>query len=126
MTPEQYRKLNTYDPSILTLRAHEILGADRTLLFGYTADRDSWHVYLKDRQIHRVRYTHRNVVLGHDAQEVWDVVRLVPEKRVYPESTDAAFAQMLKRRGVDVPYLPFDEGRYQKVQHMTFHGMIAE
>jgi hypothetical protein len=93
----------------------------RTLLFGYTCGRLTWHVYTQDGQIHRLVYSGRTVH-RYEARVVWPASDLVPDKRVYPESTDAKFAQELRRIGVIVPYLPFDEERHEFVGSARFQG----
>jgi hypothetical protein len=123
---EEYLSLNRLDPGATVVHVDDLTGPDRTLLYGFTVNRDTWHVYLRAGRIHRLVYTARGVVLDHRAQESWDAVRLVPDKRTYPESTDLGFAQLLKRKGVFVSYLPFDEARYEKVKDNLFHGRIAD
>jgi hypothetical protein len=51
---------------------------------------------------------------------------LVPDKRVYPESTDLAFARILTTHGVELPFTTFDEDRYARVMKSPFHGAIYE
>lgn len=128
MNREQFKQLHQTPPDDRVIWAHSFLGPDRTLLYGYTCDRESWHVYLKDGLIHRYVYasTLDHSPIRHAAQEKAFVPDLIPDKRVYPESTDAAFAQRIKRTGLYVPYLPFADDRYERVKGMTFHGKIAD
>jgi hypothetical protein len=126
MNRDQYESLHKWDPESLIIRASDLQRPDRTLLYGYTCNRDTWHVYLKDGFIHRLEYTARGAVLKHDALSAWEASRLVPDKRVYPESTDLVFARMLKRIVSHIPFLPFQEARYERVKHRTFHGMLAD
>lgn len=126
MDQNQYEELRAADASVYTMRAHSFLGADRTLLLGYTVDRDTWHVYLKDDQIHLLVYTYQEEVLRYEANPEWEASRLVPDKRVYPESTDAVFAWRMQQHGLEVPYTKFDPDRWERYRHMTFHGQLHD
>lgn len=107
----------------LTIDAADIDGPDRTLAYGYTCERLSWHVYLKDGEIHRlVTHGSGGLVESHYSRTAWDPRELVPDKRVYPESVDAQFARLLLARGVTLPYTTFDEERYAKVAGLDFHA----
>jgi hypothetical protein len=100
-----------------------------TLLLGYTCDRSTFHVYLKDSLIHRLVFDEKaqgSVVRSYDYFRAWDALRLVPDKRVYPESTTALMALLLKRSGADVPYLPFDDNRFKRVENFHLHASIRE
>lgn len=105
-----------------------------TLLYGYTCqmrdrDRADFHVYLKDGMIHRLLYrehTHRIEIVEYDAFHAWDAERLVPDKRVYPESTTVLMARLLKEAGVDVAYTRYSTERYDRVRDETFHALIRE
>lgn len=99
----------------------DLIGPDRTLLYGYTVDRDTWHVYLQDGLIHLLVYT-GNTMLSHRSAGTWDAEDLVPNKRVYPESTDEAFAWTLHHLWIDVPYLPFNRDREVAALEERFHG----
>jgi hypothetical protein len=97
-----------------------------TLLYGYTCDRDIFHVYLDAGYIHRLIYREeRNTLIEveYDWFTAWDAHRLVPDKRAYPESTDLLMATLLRDAGVDVAYLPFDEKRYARSEGELFHGL---
>jgi hypothetical protein len=124
---EELEELIAYDLRKEKIWAHSLTGPDRTLLYGYTCDRDSFHVYLRDGKIHRFVYQERGeiVPLHHRAEDGWELNDLVPDKRVYPESTDYVLALRLRRSGVQVPYLPFDGARYDRVRSRQFCGMLA-
>lgn len=127
MNRTQFQKLLQQDPDSRMLWAHSILGSDRTLLFGYTCNRESWHVYLRNRLIHLYVYTGfpGQDPVRYEALEAWDVRELIPDKRVYPESTDAGFARAVRRMGIPVPYLLFDDERWSRRAHKLFHGEVA-
>lgn len=75
--------------------------ADRTLLYGYTCDRNTWHVYLKDEEIHTVMYMDKK-----DIQEIQVTSNngYIPDKRLYPERCDFEFCSFLKNLGYSLPF----------------------
>ncbi|MFI5748970.1 hypothetical protein ACIBBE_24250 [Streptomyces sp. NPDC051644] len=106
-----------------TLSRHELSGPDRTLTLGYTCDKDSWHVYLQGDQIHLLIYNAvSRTLLRHEARATWEIADLVPDKRLYPESTNPAFARRLIDRGQRLRFTSFDETRYARFEGVSFHG----
>lgn len=43
-----------------TVRVSDVHGQDRTLLFGYTTQRDSFHVYKQGGELHILIYDHNS------------------------------------------------------------------
>lgn len=106
-----------------TLSATEITGPDRTLLYGFTCDKATWHVDLDSGQIHLLVYFARSgSVVRHEAREVWPAAELLPDKRLYPESTDHQVAVLLQARGLRPPYRAFDEARRGRLATRLRHG----
>jgi hypothetical protein len=127
MTPEEYRDLKKSWQEVPAVSVDEIKGPDRTLLYGYMVNRQTFHVYFQNGAIHVLLTTYgRDEPADYYASAFPLVSTLVPSKRVYPESTDADFVRLLAQRGADVPLLPFDELRYGKVKDLTFHGETWE
>ncbi|MBD3004629.1 hypothetical protein [Streptomyces sp. 5-10] len=126
MHEEQFNEIKIPLKSVPKIRADDFIGADRTLLYGYTCNRNTWHVYLQAGEIHLLVYEDVNKrIIWHQQHEIWDSQSLVPDKRVYPESTDFQFARMLQHQHVDVQYLPFDQGRHDRVRGLLFHGLCV-
>lgn len=124
MDRQEYETLNA-----VAVRAPKIDAAmlknqsDRTLIWGYTCDRQSFHVYLKDGVITRAVY------MNSYPQDLWDVrtdltdpADFVPNKRAYPEACDSEFCALLKTHGAHISFTNWDEKR-QKAQ---FYGAIAD
>lgn len=115
MTPQEYaqiQKLPTSAPKVLT---GQDLGnkTPRTLLWGYTTDRYSFHVYLDEHAvIHKVIYLYDDTLVLHltesniESNEGW-----VPSKRLYPEACDAEFCRLLIERGLQLPFTAYNETR---------------
>ena len=96
--------------------------SDRTLLYGYTLDRDTFHVYLKDGIMHRVIYSFKRYIVDHIEGEELDAHDLSPCKRAYPERTDFEFAKALRIRDVHVSLTTFTEG----VEKAQYYGLTLE
>jgi hypothetical protein len=94
---------------------------DRTLLYGYTCERDTWHVYLYDGVIHVVKYGYKEpLVEMHPATNE----AFVPDKRLYPERCDFEFCKLLADYDVYLPFTTFDEKVYNETKDDSFHGYI--
>lgn len=97
---------------------------ERTLLYGYTCDRKSWHVYIKNGQIH-LTVALGDKILSHSGRHAWRATDLVPDKRAYPESTDHVFALLMKDAGVEITFTAFSENRYRLVHDFQYHGEVC-
>jgi hypothetical protein len=118
-----FKRITSQQNRARTLNRHELSGPDRTLTLGYTCDGDSWHVYLQNDQIHLLIYNAvARRLLWHAASATWAVGDLIPDKRLYPESTNPAFARLLINRGQHLPFTSFDETRYARLEGAPFHG----
>ncbi|MFI1226002.1 MULTISPECIES: hypothetical protein [Streptomyces] len=107
-----------------TLHRDELTGPDRTLTLGYTCDRATWHVYLLEGLVHVLVYNAVTKTMHHhEARLAWPVVDLVPDKRLYPESTDPVFAQLLLSSGQQLRFTAFSERRQDLYAGVTFHGI---
>lgn len=92
--------------------------SDRTLLWGYTVDRHSHHVFIKDGEL-------RMVVYGSTSKEPFLMERgslyadkIAPNKRMYPEACDLEFCNALRRQSVDLVFTTFNAEREPK----TYYG----
>lgn len=102
---------------------------DRTLLWGYTLERHSHHVYLKDGEIHVVEYTGEDqskpdfVLFRHLSDEAMEIEgsHLIPGKRLYPEACDVEFCKLLRLKGFSLPFTTWDDNRQQR----QFHGSVS-
>jgi len=90
---------------------------DRTLLYGYTCDRYTWHVYLKEGEIHTVMYMDKK-----DIQEIQVTSNkgYIPDKRLYPERCDFEFCSLLKSLGCSLPFTIWKE--LPSNQRRQFYG----
>lgn len=115
--------------------------SDRTLIYGYTCDRDSWHVYLKDAQIITVVYTisYNNPPSGYSNNEctydhngnpcmysynIIDVecnASFIPDKRIHPNACDFEFCKLILENG---GHLPFTGVAVDGVETKQYYGLV--
>ncbi|WP_336784074.1 hypothetical protein [Paenibacillus illinoisensis] len=94
---------------------------DRTLLYGYTCDRETWHVYLKGLEIHVYVYG------GYNSSEGYEVFpthnnHFVPDKRLYPERCDFEFCKLLKMQGVNLTFTSWSD----EVTQRKYYGEVIK
>lgn len=127
MNRDKYEDLKASRQPVPTyIDINEVGGTDRTLLYGYTVERHDWHVYLQNGMIFFLEVQTslpKNPISFHMSSGI-SADLAVPNKRVYPESTDYHFARLVQSKGVDIPFLPFDEERYKALLRYPFHGPI--
>ena len=127
MTEDEYNKLKTErtggGPQPVDLASMLQNKADRTLIWGYTPEKDSFHVYLQDQTIVRLVFAYKAAVPKEmEAGTEYFPATMVPAKRVYAEASDAEFCGLLRRLGVDFSFAPFNPERAPK----QFHGETLE
>ena len=105
MTKQEYESL--CDRKAPLICGNDLKNQDnRTLLWGYTTSRTSWHVYLEAGVIHTVMYDYGKEPVERPVASNEDYV---PNKRVYPET-----CKLLIDRGVCIPYTSFSTDRAQQ------------
>ena len=100
---------------------------DRTLLYGYTCDRRTFHVYIKGMKIYTVIYDNDysgDKIKPKNIKEisVKSNYDYIPDKRLYPETCDYQFCKLLKNYDINLPFTGFNEER--PVQ--DFYGFTLE
>lgn len=100
-------------PQTDMLHVDAIGTSPRTLVYGYTLDRDTFHAYVFDGEIHVVTYqghyddSPAHVVRHlHGTQVAFDA--LVPSKRAYPNRTDYGFAVTMRAAGFPLSFTTWD------------------
>ena len=91
----------------------------KTLLYGYTCERDTHHVF-QDFNGYIYVYVYRpnglkdeTVIRKVDVyvDGIKSLQELVPDKRLYPQYCDYDFCVYLKERGVNLPFTTYDPPR---------------
>lgn len=107
MDLEEYNYLSQFECDPLLLDAGDLDNkADRTLLYGYTCARETWHVYLEGGIIHTVVYPFEG---KPSSVEVTCNNDYIPDKRLYPARCDFEFCALLKGYGEHLPFTTFEE-----------------
>lgn len=108
---------NLIDISMLADRS------DRTLLWGYTCARSSWHVYIGygDIQLYCYEGIERwRKTIFHKELNKFEVEEVIPDKRLYPEACDYEFCKLLKSKGAYLPFTIYQENR----PYSQFYGEV--
>jgi hypothetical protein len=127
---EYDRYLETVDAAahVPVVTLDEVGNSDRTLAFGYTCERHTWHAYVHDNEIHVVVYDNRYdgpVVVAHHHGAALEAHLLQPDKRVYPNRTEFAFAILMAAKGFHLPFTRYsDPERFDSSR--TYQGHIAQ
>lgn len=127
MTPNAYAKLNelrnkSKEQQFIHVDELNEPERDRTLLYGFTCDRDTFHVYLKDGQIHRVIYKFGGQTINAISGVELAVNLLSPDKRTYPEACDEQFCFLMHYKDQHVSYTTYDHER----KPAQFSGKLIE
>ena len=100
------------------LEAEDLINnLDRTLLYGYTCDRDTWHVYLEDGKIYTVVYNAREDDIKLNIIDVVNNEDFIPNKRLYPARCDYEFCKLLKERGVHLPFTTWEDVKEKQIYY---------
>lgn len=126
MNPAEYANLSTIGSTVNAISVGDLHDTkDRTLLYGYTVERHTWHVFLYSREIHRYIYDEempdKPVFKLRDHAVTWrQASDLIPSSRAYPEACDYEFCSLLKKKGLFIPFTKFNPRR----KPAKFHGLI--
>lgn len=107
MNKEELETLEYIDSHPVLININDLTGrGDRTLLYGYDCNRNSWHVYIYKLKIYGCKYAHDGLTERIKFTENSDYV---PNKRLHPECCDYEFCCLLKRYGVYLPFTQYQE-----------------
>lgn len=91
----------------------------RTLLYGYTLERDTWHVYLDEKgEIQTVKYGYGEDAPIKKINVLWND-EYIPSKRLYAEKCDFEFCSLLKQHNIT---LNFTTANFENEFHDQYHG----
>lgn len=95
---------------------------DRTLIWGYDLERNSVHVYIKNKKFFKVCYSYPDVLIYFTQGYTIDAIGCIPSKRIYPEASDLEFCEILVKRGISLAFTTFDEKRLEQ----QYYGALLE
>jgi hypothetical protein len=112
----------------VTVRARDLADqTPRTLAHGFT-NKGTFHVYLAADGIHKVVYqnTVPAVLLSHKHErDGLQPSECVPNGHLYPEACDFAFCTLLKTRGVELPFLEWNDRQMVRRYHAQILDELA-
>ena len=118
MNAEQYHDLKDVSEIDRVIMAKDLIDkTNRTLLYGYTCERDTWHIYLKDCQIISVIYKYRK---QPERMDINSNYHYVPDKRLYPECCDYEFCKLLKEKGISLPFTTWTD----RSEKLIYYGEV--
>jgi len=129
MTKEEYQQLSQVMPKPeKTINVSDLANQEpRTLLWGYTTERLSHHIYIKDGLMHLFQYEGRSSWsgLGHKFYMFGPelpIETIIPAelKRLYPEACDAEFCGLLRGMGSYLPFTTWNDKR----EPQQYHGEV--
>lgn len=101
MKKEEFEKLSEIKKSEDLITVKDLVNKkDRTLLYGYTCSRETFHVYLKNLEIHTIIYqmdylTNKPINMREILVE--DNYKYIPDKRLYPRNMWLWIFEIIKR-----------------------------
>lgn len=100
MTKTEYEILNLTNPDFQNITISDLpKGYEGTLVYGYTLERDTFHLYVKDGQFIRLIYTCSDRIIRCNISNFLPVEDCVPTKRVYRQESQFFFLQFIKKLG---------------------------
>ncbi|KWU19133.1 hypothetical protein [Burkholderia cenocepacia] len=118
MNKNQFKELQHRADRPVRLSASLLVNLEpRTLIYGATSKRDTFHVYLDEAKIQLVTYDGDGFLRKYQTELELEAADYEPGKYAYPEACDFEFAALLQQAGVDVNYLA-----YQDRAPAVFHG----
>jgi len=124
MNINELNELNEIKPIEDYIRVEHLSDEDdRTLLYGYDCERNTWHTYLKDSIFYHVVYDSKGLILRRENYgfEIKFLNNIIPNKRLYPECCDFEFCKLLKEKGVHLPFTTWSNKEYN-----VYYGKTIE
>lgn len=122
---EEFRAEST-KVEVAVVTAEQVNGESRTLTLGYDVDRNTFHVYVHDGVLYARYYTGHNETLSEVSGLELPAESLRPNKRVYAQYTDKAFARIMRDLDFPLPFTtwsePKREGPYYGATHLDDIG----
>lgn len=122
MNIKEYESLDDIDSTSRTIRISDLSSQKpRTLLYGYTCERDIWHVYLQDSEFKIVVYGFGCIIWSLRTTKLTVDDQIIPDKRLYPGACDREFCKLLIERDYHLPFTTF-----KAREDISFHGKLIE
>jgi hypothetical protein len=102
MTEQEYKELQDIRFKGNSISYHELPeGYEGTLVYGYTCERNTFHCYAKDGEIHIHIYDYNDYTVYYTVGESVSISSTTPDKRVYRQDSQFFFLKLLVEKGHD-------------------------
>lgn len=98
----------------------------KTLLYGYTLERESHHTFQHQGLIHTLIYNYDKEIIFEESGVELEISKIIPTKRLYPNLCDYEFCQQLMSRGYEPPFTTFNEEQVPSEPGIYSFTNIAE
>lgn len=129
MNREQYEAYRAADIRPQEIHISDLGPEEGTLAYGYDTDRNTWHIYVMDNELHvliywpqRVGQEHRYHTLRYLHGEAIPAEMMSPNKRVYPDTVDPKFAELMRRLGSPLNFIGMFDWDSEQVQRRNARG----
>lgn len=128
MTKDEMALLKTEQFPSTELNINELpKGYEGTLLYGFTCDRNTMHVYAKAGEIHSVIYNNIGEIIRYTHDEELYAGHCIPDKRAYRQHTHYFFVSLLIKKGMNVAITEANEDHEDlKIGEFVAHAKLAE
>lgn len=119
MNLEQFNYVRALPEASATISAAQLTDqTPRTLVFGYTCDRETFHVYLDEAgELVKVVYDMDGILYTQTKGKSLPVADCKPNKRAYPEACDLDMSVLMHMCGCPLCFTAFNEQRTPGLWH---------
>ena len=104
-------------------------GGDRTLIYGYTAERDTFHVYVQDGRLHRFvyrQYVDAFIVVSYESAQSMHGTNMVPGKAIYWRRSDFDAVWFLAVLDVYMHFKESGPAVIERTEKPQFEGVVYD
>lgn len=125
MTKDEYTQLSKIWSISPTIKISDIKNPEnRTLIYGYNKDRETFHLYLYEGMFVILWYSYPDILISFAEETELDPDMCIPNKRIYPECCDFEFCALLRKYDVSLPFTNWNEYRETKQHYGLLKGEI--
>ncbi len=121
MNKKEFQNLSTLYEDPWRITGLDLLGGDRTLLYGFTFDRSSYHLYIEDNLFTALIYDNGGRIIRCEFTDVLtEVIFCQAVKMLHPECCDFVFCASCVTKGIELtPFTIFTDRDSKKFYGYT-------
>lgn len=139
MNKSEYESLEELSSN--TISIHDLYNFQpRTLIYGYTLNRETFHIYFLNSQIHKLIYSGGTIfttikkerkedplkIINSESNSSFNISELIPDKRAYPERCDYEFCKLLKSKGAEIPFTSWQDLPHEIIKQDFYGRLIGD